>query len=222
MKLRKKIKHNEEECMNHNCNNCEDCNCNEEKIAIEEHADSNHIRDSYVLVECLKNFEEDAIKANKKIACNGWKVPDVGAHETPRLDAVGDVKYSAFIPSMAVGVDEKTGEHNAVGTLLVNTINDGPIFVSPSENGTQPLCPVVTPTIIGNVNNPFGIYIPFNKHAVEDGLHLVNRVANYMAAEGNNVDLLNCAGAAIMDEYPDNDDADFDPYYDNKNKDIDW
>lgn len=223
MKLKKKIKH-DEKCMNHNCNNCEDCNCDETISSVEEYdngsCDTNHITDSYTLVECLKEFEENAINANKKISCNGWQVPEVGTHETPRLDAVGDVRYSAFVPSMTIGLDTESGKHNVSGTLIVNTINDGPVFVSPIENGTQPLCPVVTPTIIGNANNPFGIYIPFNKCAIEDGLHLIHRVTDYIASKGNNADLLGCANAAINDEYSNN--TNLDHCYDNGDNDMDW
>lgn len=47
--------------------------------------------------------------------------------------------------------------------FMVNTITDGPVYARPSDSGDETLClgAIDVPTMIGSIEKPYGIYLPF-------------------------------------------------------------
>ena len=98
---------------------------------------------------------------------------------------------------------------------MINTIDHGPCFVAPTENGAEAISPVYTPTFIGTTEQPYGLYIPFNAAAMKDGLLMTAQCLNTIIKHDENISRLDCMlGACGIDE----DDAnDYDSSYNDTN-----
>ena len=207
-----------------------DCNCDETcKVCT---CESNGIDpfeaipknvDTYRVASTLRHFEDEALLANDKIKNNGWNVAIKDESGYPGLRAEGDTRYAAFIPASAVGINYENGDIIDSAALIVNTIDQGPCFVTPNGAFTDPLCPVVTPTFIGNTSQPYGLYIPFNAKAMEDGIILTSRCLDYINKTNQNCSRLECilgAVDSINKESINNKDEDDD--YDYHIEEIEW
>lgn len=180
--------------------------------------------DTYRITATLRHFEDEALTANKKIKGNGWNVGIYDDIDEYGLRAKGDTRYAAFIPSTAIGIDYESGDIMDSAALMVNTMDQGPCFVVPNGNATDPLCPVVTPTFVGNVSQPYGLYIPFNEKAMKDGMLLTARCLDYIDKNDQDCSRIECMFSSIvptetMKAIPNNkDDEDYDYHI----EDVEW
>lgn len=174
---------------------CEVCTCKSNGIDPFETIDKNI--DTYKVTATLRQFEDGVLPANKKIKNNGWNVGIYDDINDYGLRAKGDTRYAAFIPSSSIGIDYESGDIMDSAALMVNTIDQGPCFVAPNGNSTEPLCPVITPTFIGNASQPYGLYIPFNEKAMKDGMLLTARCLDYIDKNDQNCSRIECMLSAI-------------------------
>ena len=200
-----------------NCH-CNECTCHSIKeYSPNEYNPIEYIDkgiDTYAITEIIRKYEDDALRCNDKIRSNGWKIdynPDNGL---AKLKAVGDTRYAAFIPASSIGADID-GKATASGATIINTIDHGPCFVAPTENGTEAISPVYTPTFIGTTEQPYGLYIPFNATAMKDGLLMTAQCLDTIIKHDENISRLDCMlGACGIDEN-NSIDNDYDSSYDN-------
>ena len=204
---------------------CDECTCHSIKeYNPKEYSPIEYIDkgiDTYEITEIIRNFENDALKCNDKIRSNGWKIDYDRNNGLAKLKAVGDTRYAAFIPASPIGSNnDKT---NASGATMINTIDHGPCFVAPTENGVEAITPVYTATFIGTAEQPYGLYIPFNAAAMKDGLLMTARCLDTIIKHDENISRLDCMlGACGIDEN-NSTDNDYDSSYDNTDdEELEW
>lgn len=147
--------------------------------------------------EILDYAEKEIIEENKKIlesiaeandrmnmvmlslSDNGYIVQD------GMISSIGDRGKAAFMPSIAFASAKNNDEPTAVA--LVPTINGGIRFAAPSEDGeyTKDLGHADLPCLIGTVEGPEGIYIPFsNPNACYIGSQILTNIVTGSLLDG--------------------------------------
>ena len=147
------------------------------KVVLRQSSESENIMNT------LLKHEADVIDPGVKetMLSNGWFSNDFMRRNCPNtmdendrnLYYANSAEFAGFIPGVSFICNESFTHVLPVTSMMVNTLDDGFHYAAPSKdrNSTLDLGPVHEPVIVGNANNPSGIYIPFNDlHAMKSGM----------------------------------------------------
>lgn len=132
--------------------------------------------------------KDSSIPPKEKLKENGFMAAD---NLLDPLIYVNDPMYAAAIPAMAFGSnDDDIRFVSSQEILLTNTIDEGFRFAAPNINdgGLIDLGPADLVCAVGNVNRPYGFFVPFNQTALQQAHSFISG----MLSEGDYADNCNC------------------------------
>lgn len=132
------------------------------------------------MVECVDYLCErasDVYGGMDKLKNNGWGV-GINKNEEFVLVPHNNPAFASMWPSVAFAFNAEYNKVKSAPTFIVNQLDLGFVHVAPTpdKQDTEILGPVINPCLVGSVNSPNGLLIPFagGREALIAGRHMID------------------------------------------------